>query len=179
MAEQQLKPRSSVLLSIHQYPAHTPSPKFSHPLHTWKGPLPECGGDRGSWATACNWFKGWPWDLHILNLSMTKFLRCRKLLLPPAPEEVLRNDPTHLATEQKCLRQRPEMAPNPGWHPSIIHAAAQCKVSRWKKKDFQKHHGFNKWVRPPHCSGVSSWDEVWSYMLYLGVFFPIWGMMLS
>lgn len=54
MAEQEQKPRSSVCLSIHRYPTHTPSPKFSRPLHTWKGPLPECGEDRGSWATACN-----------------------------------------------------------------------------------------------------------------------------
>ena len=125
MAEQELKPRSSVCLSTHQYPVHTPSPKFSCPLHTWKSPLPGCGGDRGSWATARNWFKGWPWDLHILHLSMTKFLPCRKLLLPPALEEVLRNDATHLATEQKCLR--PRMAP------SFIHAAAQTKASRWKQ----------------------------------------------
>ena len=61
---------------------------------------------------------------------MTKFLACRKLLLPPALEEVLRNDPAHLATEQKCLRLRPEMASDPGWHPSLIHAAAQTQVSR-------------------------------------------------
>ena len=74
---------------------------------------------------------------------MTKFLPCRKLLLPPALEEVLRNDATHLATEQKCLRLRPEMASDPGWHhPSFMQLLKPSL--QVETKDFQKHCGFNK-----------------------------------
>lgn len=62
-----------------------------------------------------------------------------------------------------------------GTHPSFMQLLKP--KSPGGKKDFQKHCGFNKWGRPPHCSVGFSWDEVWASMLYLEVFFPIGDMM--
>lgn len=39
----------------------------------------------------------------------------------------------HTWPRSKAAQTEARDGSNPGWHPSIIHAAAQTEVSRWKK----------------------------------------------
>lgn len=94
------------------------------------------------------WFGGWHSDLHILNLSMTKFLPVEKYT--SLPEGVLRNDKVHLASES---------ASNGGtrWGSYvitrqfllIIQAATQTKVTTWRRRLRGEKLIFNQWLRPP------------------------------
>ena len=177
MAEQELKPRSSVCPPIN---IQCTLPAQSSPAHSTPGRVPYLGVEeteapgqqpvidlRVDLETLTSYTFPWLSSSRAENYSSPlPWRRCWEMMQHTWPRSKSASD--------WGLRW-PQIQDG-----TILHSCSCSNQSlQVETKDFHKHCGFNKWGRPPHCSLVFSWDEVWSYMLYLEVFFPIWDMMQS